>query len=510
MNKLQFVLAAALVVPAALGAQAKTSLDARAKELDGYVAKAVRDWDVAGLAIAVVKDGKVVFEKGYGVRELGKPATVDTSTLFAIASTTKAMTSASIGMLVDEGKLKWDDPVTKYLPTLQLYDPYVSRELTIRDLLTHRAGLGNADFLWDLDDFSMPEIIDRMKLIKPAYSFRSGFIYQNVMYMIAGQVIEAASGMPWEKFVQTRIFQPLGMKSSVPLLSMMPSDADVASPHMRYGGDTVVAIENSRARAVGPAGGVWSNVADMSKWMLFLLDSGRVNGKRLLGPATYAELFKPQVMVPPGEFYPTAELTKPHWTTYGLGWFQEDYNGRMLNFHTGSLNGMVAIIGLVQDARFGVYVLANVDHAEVRHALMYKAIDLYLGNRPRDWSAELNGLYSKERAEEEANRLAADSKRINGTRPSLALSNYAGSYEDRLLGRIDITWVGGKLRANAGPNYAGELEHWQYDTFRIRYDKRWQGTDQVSFTIGDGVPTALNIAGFSLARVREGAAPANH
>lgn len=502
---------ACLFAPAVIGAQSpRASTDAKARELDAYVAKAVKDWNVAGLAIAVVKDGKIVFSKGYGVRELGKPATVDTATLFAIASTTKAMTATSIGMLVDEGKLKWDDPVTKYLPSLQLYDPYVTRELTVRDLLTHRAGVGNADFLWDIDDYSMPEIIDRMKLIKPAYSFRSSFIYQNIMYMIAGEVVAAASGMPWEKFVRTRIFEPVGMRSSVPHLTLVPPNSNIAMPHMRYGGDTVEAIENSNARAVGPAGGVWSNVSDMSRWMIFLLDSGRVGGKRLLKPDTYEELFKPQTVVPPDEFYPTAALTRPHWTTYGLGWFQEDYNGRMLNFHTGSLNGMVAIIGLVQDARFGVYVLGNVDHAEVRHALMYKATDLYLGNPPRDWSTELNKLYSARRKSGDSLRIANDAKRITGTRPTLALSNYAGTYEDPLLGRMVVVESGGKLRINMGPHYAGELEHWQYDTFRVHYDKRWQGTDQLSFAIGNGVPTALNIAGYSLARVSAGGAPANH
>jgi CubicO group peptidase (beta-lactamase class C family) len=170
MKSISFIVGAAfLLAPSVVVAQSSaTSMDMKAKELDAYVAKAVKDWNVAGLAIAVVKDGRVVFSKGYGVRELGKPERVDTSTLFAIASTTKAMTAASIGMLVDEGKLKWDDPVTKYLPSLQMYEPYVTHELTIRDLLTHRAGVGNADFLWDIDDYSMPEIVSRMKLIKPA------------------------------------------------------------------------------------------------------------------------------------------------------------------------------------------------------------------------------------------------------------------------------------------------------------------------------------------------------
>ena len=499
--------ALAIFVASSAGAQAPAaSLEA---EMDSYVAKAVRDWHVAGLSIAVVKDGRIVFAKGYGVRELGKPAPVDTSTMFAIASTTKAMTAAAIGMLVDEGKVRWDDPVTKYLPTFQLYDPYATREVTVRDLLTHRAGLGNADYLWDLSDLPTAEIMSRVRLVKPAYSMRSSFIYQNVMYMMAGEVIRAASGMPWEKFVETRIFQPIGMKSSVPSLSLVPAGANAASPHWRYGADTVRVISNTITQSVGSAGAVWAPASDMARWMMFLLDSGRVKGKRLLQPATYAELFTPQVIVPPDEFYPTMALTKPRWMTYGLGWFQHDYQGRMLNFHTGSLAGMVAIAGLIPDERFGVFVQANVDHAEIRHALMYKAIDLYLGNPQRDWSRDLFAVYEARRARRDSAARAAEEKRLKGTRPSLGLSKYAGMYEDALLGRVVVTEQNGRLRLEAGHSYKGPLEHWQYDTFRVRYDDRWQGWDLISFTIGDGTASELRVSGFTLARVPEKKAAAS-
>lgn len=482
---------------------AAQSQDAKAAELDAYVAQAVKEWQTPGLAIAVVKDGRVVFEKGYGVRDITRSAPFDTSTLSAIASTTKAMTAVAMGMLVDEGKVGWDDPVTKYLPSFELYDPYVTREVTVRDLLTHRAGLGNADYLWAVADLSADEMMSKLKLIKPAYSLRASFVYQNVMYIAAGQVIASASGMPWAKFVQTRIFQPLGMQNTYPNASLVPAPANAAVPHWRFGRDTIVAIKRDDSKAIGPAGDVWSSVADMSKWMVFLLDSARVNGKRLLKPETFAELFTPQVMVPPDEFYPTMQLTKPHWTTYGLGWFQHDYQGRMLDFHTGSLNGMVAIIGLVPDERFGVYVLANRDHVEVRHALMYKAIDIYLGNPKRDWSRELLALYNARRASSDSARVAGEAKRIKGTKPSLELSKYSGVYEDALLGRISVTEDRGKLRIDAGPALKGDVEHWQYDRFRVRYDDRWQGTDLITFTIGDGIASSLEIAGFTLKRVGE-------
>jgi CubicO group peptidase (beta-lactamase class C family) len=478
-----------------------------APAFDAYVKEAVKDWNTPGLAIAVVKDGKVVFAKGYGVRELGKPATVDTSTLFAIASTTKAMTAVAMGMLVDEGKVKWDDPVTKYLPSFQLYDPWVTRELTVRDLLTHRSGLGNTDYLWGVSDLPADSMMEKLRLVKPEYSIRSGFIYQNVMYIMAGQVIAAASGMPWAKFVQTRIFEPVGMRSTVPSVMLVKQGDNAASPHFRYGGDTIAVISPDIAQAVGPAGDVWSNVADMSRWMRFLLDSGRVNGKRLLEPETFAELFKPEVMVPPDEFYPSAQLTRPHWTTYGFGWFQEDYEGKMLDFHTGSVSGFVTIVGLIPDENFGVYVFANRDHVEVRHALMYKAIDMYLGNPPRDWSHDLKAIYDAQRRSGESAQKAQSAKRINGTKPSLALSKYTGTYEDPLFGRATVSERNGRLRFSLGKNAAANLDHWQYDTFRVTYDKRWYGTDQITFTIGEGIANSLSIGPYTLQRVGDVPAP---
>src|SRR5204863_3462637 len=238
-----------LTIPCAVVRAQTRSPSDPIRDLDAYTSKAVADWKVPGLAIAVVKDGRIVFAKAYGVRELGKPAPVDTQTLFAIGSTTKAMTAASIGMLVDEGKLRWDDRVTRILPSFQLADPYTTRELTVRDLLTHRAGLGNADVLWYRTDNSPEEDVRRVRFAEPAYSLRSSFIYQNIMYAVAGQIVAAASGMPWEQFVRTRIFSPVGMPNTVPLLDSARRRTDVATPHYRVG-DTVRVIGTARVGAV--------------------------------------------------------------------------------------------------------------------------------------------------------------------------------------------------------------------------------------------------------------------
>ncbi len=498
---------ALLSLSAAAGAQVADP-NRKALEFDAYAAQAVKDWNTTGLAIAVVKDGQVVFAKGYGVRESGKPLPVDTATLFAIASTTKAMTAAALGMLVDEGKLSWDDPVTRHLPTFQLYDPYVTREVTVRDLLTHRAGLGNADYFWYVNDLPADSLVEKLRLLKPEYSLRAGFSYNNAMYIAAGQVVAAVSGMPWERFVQTRIFDPLGMSRTYPLVSLVPRDAQTASPHWLFGRDTIAVIAVDRARAVGPAGDVWSTVADMSKWMMFLLDSARVGGKALIKPETFAELFAPQTLVPSDEFYPSQELTRPNWKTYGLGWFQHDYQGKKLDFHTGSLAGMVAIAGLIRDERFGVFVSANLDHSEIRHALMYRAVDTWLRNPARDWSSDLKVVYDRRRARGDSARAARESRRVKGTKPSLALPGYAGIYENPIAGKVSVRNVSGGLRFEAGTALRGTLDHWQYDRFNARYDDRWQGTDSVAFTIGDGVASSLEYAGFNFRRVPDAQAPA--
>lgn len=493
-------LLAILLVGTALPAIAQKP-DPKVAAFDAYVVQAVKDWGAVGLAVAVVKDGKTVFAKGYGVRELGKPDPADASTLFAIGSTTKAMTAAAVGMLVDEGKVRWDDPVTKYLPGFTLGDPYVTREVTVRDLLTHRAGLANGDVLWYRKDTSMDEVLRRARFIPAAYSLRSSFIYQNVMYAAAGAVVAAASGMPWERFVETRIFAPLGMTRTVATLAGTAGKANVASPHFRIDGAPRV-ISNAAVDPVAPAGSVWSSVTDMAKWAAFMIDSGRVNGQALLKPATWAELFKPQTMVPPAGFYPTQQLTQPHWMTYGMGWFQHDYRGQMVQFHTGSIDGMVAIIGLIPEQRLGVYVLANLDHVEARHALMYRAFDTWLGVSGRDWSTDLLHLYGDLDAQGDSAEARALRQRVPDTKPSLALDAYAGAYADSLAGRLEVSIENGGLALRLSSQLHARLEHWNYDTFRARWDNAWQGTPAATFEIGaSGRVEAVRFQGARFGRV---------
>lgn len=460
---------------------------------DAYVRDAVAEWEAPGLAIAVVKDGEIVFVQGYGLRERGQPEAVDEHTRFAVGSTTKAMTAALVGMLVDEGKLGWDDPVQDHLPWFRVRDPWVSRELTVRDLLTHRAGLPNADQLWYGQDNDPREILGRMRFVGQETSMRSAFTYQNIMYAAAGALIAEVSGHPWEVFLRERLLEPLDMRETLATAQGLASQPNVASPHFRIEGRVEV-IENASVDAVAPAGSVWSSVSDMAKWMRYLLEGTTPDGTELLKPETLAELFRPQTLVEPEDFYPTQELTRPHWTSYGLGWFQHDYAGRAVDFHTGSIDGMVAIHGLVRDERLGVYVLSNLDHAELRHALMYRVFDAFGGGATRDWSSELEQLYGERAARAAERRAELEAERVEGTRPSLEIDRYAGTYSDPLHGSLEVSADEEPPRLVYGPGLQGRLEHWHYDTYRVHWDTAWRGTSLVRFELNTrGEPAALEL-----------------
>src|SRR5258708_7268894 len=311
---------------------------------------------------------------------------------FAMGSTTEAMTAAALAMLVDEGKIRWDGRVIDYLTEFQLSDPYVTRELTIRDLLTHRSGLASTDLLWAGFDYPLAEATRRLRYVKAASSFRSRWEYQNNMYAIGGLIIERVSGMSWEAFLRSRIWTPLGMTETEALVSEIKGKANVAVPHADRN-DTVRVVPIRSTDGVAPAGSVWSSVSDMSKWMRFVLDSGRVGSQRLITAATFGEIIAPQIRAPMAQ-YPALSLARPSFFSYGLGWFVQDYRGQPVWMHTGSIDGMSALIGLLPEQRVGVYVLANLDHAELRHALMYRVFDLYTGGPARDWSADVRALFA--------------------------------------------------------------------------------------------------------------------
>jgi len=456
--------------------------------LDAFAHKGLTDWKIPGFSVAVVHEGRVVYRGGFGERALGGADAdpVDADTLFGIMSTTKAMTAVALAMLVDEGKLAWDDPVTKHLPWFALEDSYASRAVTVRDLLRHNAGVPNADLLWVRGDLDTRQIIERMRKLPPAYSLRDGFIYQNVMYQVAGEVVGAASGVPWHRFIATRIFAPLGMTRSYATLTAMlaATPHNVSTPHFEID-KKVRAILDVPVDPIPAAGSIWSTANDMAKWMAFLLDGGIANGQALVKANTFSELMRSQAIVPPGEFYPTMSVTKPHFTMYGLGWFLQDYRGEFVAMHTGSMDGRTAIVGLLPDRRFGIVVLGNLDHAEFRHALMWHAFDLALGGAARDWSAVLLKLYGDVRRKGEVASEEQLTRRVLGTRPSKTLAAYVGVYEHPVWGDVVIVRAGTglALRLGSAAENQGPLAHWHYDTFEVKTGDGRAGTWPATFAL---------------------------
>ncbi len=313
---------------------------------DDYVNKAIKDWEVPGLAIAIVKDDKIIYAKGYGLRELGKTAPVDEYTIFAIGSSSKAFTAASIAMLVDEGKLKWDDPATKYLPSFQLYDPYVTREMTVRDLLTHRIGLERGDQLWYATAYSREEVLRRIRYLTPSSSVRSHFCYQNVMFLAAGQIVPSVTGKTWDDFIAERIFSTLGMKETGSTIRTLSNSNDVSTPHVKID-DKVQPVAWRQIDNIGPAGSINSNVTDMAQWVRMQLGNGKFEGKQLVSEASLKEMHTPQTIIRIEGQYPIL-YPDAHFLSYGMGWFLSDFRGKKLVEHGGAIDGMRALVAMIQ------------------------------------------------------------------------------------------------------------------------------------------------------------------
>lgn len=469
--------AVAIALGAAAPAPAQTAPPAG---LDAYVEQAMRDWGVPGLAIAIVKNDSVVLARGYGVREVGKPATVDAHTLFAIGSNTKAFTSALVGLLVDEGKMRWDDPVTRYLPSFQLYDPYASREITIRDVLSHRSGLGRrADMLWYGSPFGRDEILRRIRFLQPNSSFRSQYGYQNIMFLAAGQASAAAGGASWDALITDRIFRPLGMRESNTSVTQLQGQANVAAPHLQVNGKAR-AIPWRNIDNVAPAGSINSTVFDMAKWVRMQLAGGVVDGKPFLRPRTFAEMRSPQTIIPMAR---DTLLPSTHFTSYGMGWVLQDYLGREQVWHTGGIDGMLSEVRLVPEEKLGIVVLSNSEGHNMNGAIVLRILDAYLGAPARDWSAIHLARYKAGQARQAAAEKAVLEARVQGTKPSLALAKYAGTYSDSLYGESTVALENGRLVLRFGPSFTGDLEHWQFDTFRITWRDLRMGTGFITFAL---------------------------
>lgn len=446
------------------------TLEERLKEIDEYAAKAGREWKVPGFAVAIVKDDRVVFIKGYGVRELGKPEPVDKDTLFAVASNTKAFTSAALATLVDEGKLKWDDRVTKYLPWFQLYDPYVTREMTVRDLLSHRSGLATfgGDLLWYETTYSREEIIRRVRFLKPLHSFRGRYGYQNIMFLAAGEIVPAVTGKSWDDYVREKFFAPLGMTRTVTTYKQLTAAQNVATPHNEFEGRVRV-VHYANVDSAGGAAAINSTAAEMAEWVRLQLGRGTYGGKRIFSAAASREMWSPHMIVPITE---PAERFNPavHFTLYGLGWGLSDYRGRKVVTHSGGLDGMTSRVALMPEENLGVVILTN-SETPLQAFFHYKVFDVFTGAPARDWSADFTTLVKAAQEREAAEAQKLEAARVPNTKPSLPLGSYAGTYGGQMYGEAKVSEENGRLvvRLVPAPAYVGDLEHWHFDTFRIKW-----------------------------------------
>jgi CubicO group peptidase (beta-lactamase class C family) len=431
--------------------------------LDAYIQKAMRDWGGAGLAIAVVKDDSIVFARGYGVREVGKPDPVTPRSLFAIGSNTKLFSAVAAGMLVDDGKMKWDAPITTYLPDFQLYDPYVTREFTLRDALSHRSGLGRrGDFIWLGSNFDRREVIRRARYLVPTSSFRSQYGYQNIMVMSAGEATAAAAGMSWDDLVERRIFQPLGMAASSTSIAALAGASDVAQPHVWANGKPVV-VPYRNIDNIAPAGSINSNVLDMAQWLRLLLADGKYGGKQLIKSKTLAEITAPTTIVsaPPDTLKPST-----HFRMYGLGVGMSDYMGVKVLTHTGGIDGMLSQVTWIPEKKLGVVILTNTaGHNSLYTALAERVVDAYLGAPVRDWSAIRLAETRRMEARMDSARKKMVAERAPNTKPSLALEKYAGTYVSELYPDLVVKLDDGTLTMHLGTLPTTKLEHWQYNSF---------------------------------------------
>ncbi len=407
--------------------------------LSGFVERGMELWQVPGMAVTVVDSDRTLFRQGFGETAIDNGQAIDEHTLFAIASTTKAMVVAAILILADEGKLSLDDPIVNHIPELHFSDPMLTEQLMVRDLLAHRTGLPSTDFWTFFMGMPLDEQIRRLGAITPAAPMRTRLIYQNTMYELAGVLIERVSGNSWDSFVRSRLWLPIGMHETFAARSRIGADLNRVTPYFSTDGNLVQANWDIPADLAEAAGSVWSSIHDMGLWAQFLLRGGVTSGgERLVSSNSIEEMFKPQQLSSADDFYPTTALTLPNWISYGLAWFQQDFQGRKIDFHTGSLSGLIAIIGLDRAGDRAMVALGNRDHAEMRHAILWEVMDDTPAGERRDWNREIRDLYDGLAEQGEEGWQKTEQQRLKKSKPSLAKKAYLGMYESPAMGRIRI------------------------------------------------------------------------
>jgi CubicO group peptidase (beta-lactamase class C family) len=459
-----------------------------ATQIDSLVAQVLTTFDVPGIAVAVVKDDKIIHAKGYGVRSLNTKEKVTENTLFGIASNSKAFTAAALGMLQDEGKLTYDSKVRDFIPEFKMYDPYVTEEFTIRDLLTHRSGLGlgagDLMFWPDSSNFTKKDIIHNLRYLKPVSSFRSKYDYDNLMYILAGEVIARVTGMPWEEFIQKRILNPLKMTSTATSFSRLKDKSNVIDPHAPVDGKVKV-IRRDWNENANAAGGIYSNVVDMSKWIIMQMNSGKYGdslSQKLFSEEVHADMWTPQTVQP----FRGSNAYNTHFTSYGLGWGLSDVKGYKQASHTGGLAGIVTQVTVIPDIKLGIIVFTNQQSGAAFSAITATIKDSYLGVTGMDRIKQNNERRLK--GEAEANEITTtiwksieDAQKKNGSKMDNAA--IIGTYSDKWFGDVVITEKNGKLWFESKRSFllSGEMFSYKGNTFVVKWTDRSMDAD--AFTV---------------------------
>ncbi len=437
------------------------------QKLDSTLKKWTSDWKVPGMEVGIVKDGKLVFNGNYGRKDLGKEGAPDANTLYAIASNSKAFTSTIIGMLVDEGKLDWDDKVVDYLPYFELYDPWVSQHTTITDLLSHRVGLGtfSGDIIWYKSDFTSEEIVRRVKYLEPEFGFRDGYGYSNLMFITAGEVIRKVTGKSWAENVQERILNPLDMNRTITSITQLESMGNFALPYgWQEQQNKELAWVNWDAAAA--TGGLISSVNDLSKWVDFNINNGIINGDTLLSPASRNRLWNMENPYKVDRNSPN--YFDRHFNGYAMGWRTNDVYGEFMVSHGGAYDGFLTYISIIPEERLGIIVLTNGLHSPYV-STTYHILDQYFGVDSIDWSEKILGLYGD--GGEDPRITEIKKSRVEKTKPSVSQDKYCGTYYSDILGEIYISKEKDQLQLNFQHTrgLAADLYHWHYDVWEIRW-----------------------------------------
>lgn len=489
--------------------------------VDAYVKTAMAAWpDQPALGVAVVKDGQTILSRGYGVKVQGKPARADEHTLFAIASNSKNVTAAALAIMVDEGKVKWDEPVKTYLPGFKLSDPYITDHITVRDTLSHRAGfgLGAGDLLfWPNSDRTRAEVIAQAAFVPIEDGFRARYHYCNLMFVVAGAVLEAVSGLTWEDFIQTRILDKVGMTETVPL-ARLADPAKSALPHARVGPPLrthgpMVQIANSIAEvwnwdSAAAAGGICTTTTDWAKWIAVRLNEGRLpDGSRLFSEETAREMYRPNIIVgsSPG---PTAELpNRAIASTYAMGLQVQDYRGERIASHGGGSPGGISATVLIPGRKIGFSIFSNAEESFLLRSLRSGITDLCMGKGDFDWIADSKKIEAEGEAKSQAAAIEIDAKQRAGAPPAMPLDAYAGTWRDPWYGDITIVQktegrgrnrkTGLWLSFTHTPALQGWLEPYDGETFRTRFPDKREEDAFITFNIQTAKPATATVKGVS-------------